>query len=106
MRYRIRELEAFSVIGQKVELTNSQRKNTQISMQFWRIFNVNLKKAYLSQYGNWTKYAFMEKTNGKLFYYCAVAKRTVIPENFFLKEIKTCKYLVAEHIGSMMAMEE
>ena len=33
MKYMIRELEAFSVIGQKVELTNFQRQNIQISTQ-------------------------------------------------------------------------
>ncbi|HKM20971.1 MAG TPA: GyrI-like domain-containing protein [Lachnospiraceae bacterium] len=101
MKYTIRESEAFSVVGQKVELTNSQRKNVQISTGFWRTFNQNLKKAYLSQYGNWTKYAFMEKSDGKLFYYCSIPKRAVIPEGFSVKEIKTCRYLVVEHVGSM-----
>ncbi len=56
MKYTIRELNAFSVIGQEVELTNYQKKNIQISTQFWRKFNSNLKKSYLSQSGNWVKY--------------------------------------------------
>ena len=101
MKYEIRELEEFSVVGQEIELTNLQRKNVQISTQFWRTFNNNLKKSYLPQYGNWIKYAFMERKNGKLFYYCAIPKRTVIPEGFICKEIKACKYLVTEHIGLM-----
>lgn len=53
MKYTIRELETCSVIGQEVELTNYQKRNIQISTQFWRKFNSNLKKSYLSQSGNW-----------------------------------------------------
>lgn len=56
MKYTIRELEAFSVIGQEVELTNYEKRNIQISTRFWRKFNDNLKKSYLSQSGNWIKY--------------------------------------------------
>lgn len=41
MKYTIRELEAFSVIGQEVELTNYEKRNIQISTQFWRKFNDN-----------------------------------------------------------------
>lgn len=44
MKYMIRELEAFSVIGQKVELTDFQRQNIQISTQFLQVFNMRLKK--------------------------------------------------------------
>ena len=80
MKYTIREIEAFTVIGQKVELTNYQKRNIQISIQFWRKFNSNLKKSYLSQAGNWIKYAFMEKRNGKLFYFCAIPKRKGISQ--------------------------
>lgn len=46
MKYTIRELNAFSVIGQEVELTNYQKKNIQISTQFWKKFNGNLKRKY------------------------------------------------------------
>ena len=74
MKYTIRELETFSVIGQEVELTNYQKRNIQISTQFWRKFNSNLKKSYLSQSGNWIKYAFMERRNEKLFYFCSIPK--------------------------------
>lgn len=101
MEYTIRELESFSVIGQKVELTDFRSRNIQISTQFWRTFNTNLKRSYLFQNGNWIKYAFMEKTDGKLFYCCAIPERTVVPDGFFLKKIEANKYLVAEHVGSM-----
>lgn len=47
MNYRICELESFSVIGQEIELTNSQKENTKICVDFWRKFNNNLKKEYL-----------------------------------------------------------
>lgn len=101
MKYTIRELEAFSVIGQEVELTNYHKRNIQISTQFWRKFNADLKKSYLSQFENWIKYAFMIKRNGKLFYFCSIPKRNVIPDGFIYKDIQSYKYLAVEHIGSM-----
>ena len=94
-------VNAFAVIGQEVELTNYQKKNIQISTQFWRKFNSSLKKAYLSQSGNWVKYAFMERRNGKLYYFCSIPQRTITPEGFLYKEIPSYKYLVVEHIGAM-----
>ncbi len=106
MKYQICESKAFSVIGQEIELTNSPRKNIQISTQFWKNFNYNLKKSYISQSGNWIKYAFMEKKNGKIFYFCAIPKRIVIPEGFIYKEIPSCQYLVVEHIGAINEIYE
>ena len=46
MNYRICELESFSVIGKEIELTNRQKENIKICVDFWRKFNNNLKKAY------------------------------------------------------------
>ena len=37
MDYTIREMEAFSVVGQEIELTNFQRMNIKICTQFWLI---------------------------------------------------------------------
>ena len=82
MNYRIEELGSFSIIGQEIELTNFRAQNIQISTVFWKRFNINLKKSYLSQSGNWIKYAFMEKHDGKLFYYCASPQKVVVPEGF------------------------
>lgn len=106
MKYTIRELKAFSVIGQEVKLTNYQRKNIEISTKFWRKFNDNLKRSYLSQSGNWIKYAFMERREGKLFYFCSIPKRTIIPDGFIYKEIPSYRYLVVEHIGAMERIYE
>ena len=69
MIYTVKELDCFSLIGQKVELTNNQSNNSQIARQFWKEFNLNLKKQSLSQDSNWIKYALMERRKGKLFYY-------------------------------------
>ena len=99
MIYSIQEHPAFSVIGQDTGMTKYQRENIQISKQFWKQFNANLKKVYLAQSGNWTKYAFMEKRDGILRYYCAIPKKAVIPESFILKEVKSHRYLVVQHIG-------
>ena len=101
MNYTIRELEPFSVIGQEIELSNRKKENIKICVEFWREFNNNLKKAYLSQAGNWIKYAFMERREDKLFYYCAIPRKVVIPEGFISKEISSNKCLVVEHIGVM-----
>ena len=106
INFSIKELNAFAVIGQEVELTNYQKKNIQISTQFWRKFNSSLKKAYLSQSGNWVKYAFMERRNGKLYYFCSIPQRTITPEGFLYKEIPSYKYLVVEHIGAMDKIDE
>ena len=43
----------------------------------------------------------MERRNGKLYYFCSIPKRTIIPDNFLYKEIPSYKYLVVEHIGAM-----
>ena len=106
MNYRICEIDSFSVIGQEIELTNKQKENVKICVDFWRKFNNNLKKAYLSQSGNWIKYAFMEKREDKLFYYCSIPRKIVVPEGFVSKEIASCKYMVVEHIGSMERIYE
>ena len=57
--------------------------------------------------GNCVKYAFMERRNGNLYYFCSIPKynglikRTILPDNFLYKEIPSYKYLVVEHIGAM-----
>ena len=90
MNYTICEMDSFSVIGQKIELTNRQKENIKICVEFWREFNNNLKKAYLLQSGNWIKYAFMERREDRLFYYCAIPRKIVVPEGFVSKEIASC----------------
>lgn len=101
MNYMIRELDAFSVIGQEIELTNSMVINSKICTQWWKKFNSNLKKTNLSQGGNWIKYAFMRKRDDKLFYYCAIPKRNVVPDTFIYQEMPQSKYLIMEHKGSI-----
>ena len=43
----------------------------------------------------------MERREDRLFYYCAIPRKIVVPEGFVSKEIASCKYMVVEHIGSM-----
>lgn len=104
MNYRIEQLDTFFIIGQEIEITNSKKENIRISTSFWKQFNVNLKKEYLSQSPNWLKYAFMERRDGKLYYYCAIPKKTIVPSQFVEKEILAQRYLVVEHIGKMNAI--
>lgn len=101
MEYRIEELDSFTVIGQAVQLTNSQKHNLEIAQRFWRQFNSHIKKAYLSQSRHWIKYAFMIRQNQQLYYYCAIPAKDQIPKHFFSQKIIKQKYLVFEHIGHM-----
>lgn len=101
MKYRIEEVDAFTVIGQETQLAATQRRSIEISSVFWKKFNRNLKKAYLSQVGNWIKYAFTERRNGSLFYICAIPRKEITPDGFIVKKIPSSKYLVFEHIGAM-----
>ena len=101
MDYRIEELEALTVVGQAIPLTQSQKHNLQLSQRFWKQFNQTIKKEHLSQSGNWVKYAFMIRKNHQLFYYCALPFQNRVPNSFFTKNIKKQKYLVFEHRGDM-----
>lgn len=101
MDYRIEKADAFTVIGLETQLSYKQQQNIEISKRFWKAFNGELKKAYLSQFGNWVKYAFMVREEGQLFYYCAVPKRTAVPQGFLCKKIERQTYLVFEHTGRM-----
>ena len=88
MNFSIKELNAFAVIGQEVELTNYQKKNIQISTQFWRKFNSSLKKSYLSQSGNWVKYAFMERRNGNLIISVLYQRELFFQTTFCIKKYR------------------
>lgn len=101
MKYKICELEALSVIGKEIMLTKSQKENMNISKQFWITFNKSLKDSSIFQSKNWVKFAFMERRDGNLFYYCAVLKKEVVKEGFILKNIEPYTYLVVEHAGGM-----
>lgn len=101
MRYRIEEREPFSLIGQEIVLTTSQKENMKISMQFWQRFNHNLKEANLSQHGHWLKYAIMERRNNNLYYFCAIPDKGICPSTFISKHIDASTYVVVEHVGSM-----
>lgn len=101
MNYRIEELKGFSVIGQTTQLTNSQKSNIEISSEFWKQFNQNLKKGKLSQRGIWEKYAFTRRQDNSLLYICAVPRKEGTPGGFVTIHIQASKYLVFEHIGAM-----
>lgn len=52
MNYRIEELEAFTVVGQAILLTQSQKHNLELSQRFWKQFNQTIRKEHLSQSRN------------------------------------------------------
>lgn len=99
--YSICQCEALILIGQAVKLTEQKKTNIKLSQQLWQKFNMNLKKIGLTQGGNWVKYAVMERKNDGLFYYCAIPKKTEVPNDFIVKNIMPNTYLVVEHVGDM-----
>lgn len=102
LHYRIEELPAFSVIGLEQELTNQKSQNLKRCLAFWPQFNQQLKLNRLNQANqNWTKFAFMERRENQLTYFCAIPCSNEIPANFILKEIPASSYLVVEHLGSI-----
>lgn len=102
MKYELKELPAFSVIGLERELTNQKSENLARCLAFWPIFNRQLKIHGLSQPSeNWTKFAFMERHQDRLFYFCAIPSPMKRPVIFQSKEFSAGKYLVVEHQGAM-----
>lgn len=102
IKYKLKELASFSVTGLELALTNQKSKNLERSLSFWPRFNYQLKSNGLNQQtGNWTKYPFMERRDGQLYYYCAIPKMKANPTKFILKDIPAGKYLVVEHQGAM-----
>lgn len=101
MKYEVRELSSFTVLGQEIQVCNSQKRNMQITTMFWKQFNQSLKKTGLSQSGNWVKYAFMQRRENQLFYFCAIPQGTQLPDSFITKKVPAYKYVVVEHLGTM-----
>lgn len=102
MKYELKELPAFSVIGLEQVLTNQKSQNLESCLSFWPVFNRQLKINRLTQQkGNWTKFAFMERRTSQLYYYCAIPHQNSVPEKFLVKEIPAGSYLVVEHRGAM-----
>ena len=101
-KYELKELPAFSVLGLEQVLTNQKSQNLERCLSFWPAFNRQLKMNRLTQQkGNWTKFAFMERRAGQLYYYCGIPRPASVPVNFLVKEIPAGSYLVVEHRGSM-----
>lgn len=101
-KYELKELPAFSVLGLEQVLTNQKSQNLERCLSFWTVFNRQLKMNRLTQQkGNWTKFAFMERRDGQLYYYCAIPHQNSVPANFLVKEVPAGSYLVVEHQGAM-----
>ena len=75
MDYQIIELEEFSVIGIRYELSKSLSNNVKLAQNHWKIFNSKLRDNKLYLGSNWCKYAFIEKIENKIFYYISIPKK-------------------------------
>ena len=106
MDYQIIELEEFSVIGIRYELSKSLSNNVKLAQNHWKIFNSKLRdnKLYLGR--NWCKYAFIEKIENKIFYYISIPKKDFVSNDFAEKIILKSKYLKVEHIGNMNKLKD
>lgn len=106
MDYKIIELEEFSVIGIRYELSKSLSNNIKLAQNYWKNFNIKLRNNKLYLGSNWCKYAFIEKIENKVFYYISIRKKNYIPDNFTEKIIWKSKYLKVEHIGNMNKLKD
>lgn len=101
LKYKIDTVRNFSVCGMGTEITKWQNKNVPICKDLWVNFNNVLYDYGLHQLGDWKKYAFTYKQNKKLYYYCSIPEQIKIPNQFSVKEIPKCTYLICKHIGDM-----
>lgn len=106
MKYQIMELEEFTVIGSRYELSKSLSNNIKLAHNHWKNFNMKLKNNKLYLGDNWCKYAFIEKIENKIFYYISIPKKGYIPDKFIEKKILRGKYLKVEHIGNMSKLKD
>lgn len=106
MDYQIIELEEFSVIGIRYELSKSLSNNVKLAQNHWKIFNSKLRNNKLYLGSNWSKYAFIEKIENKIFYYISISKKDFVPKDFAEKTILKSKYLKVEHIGNMNKLKD
>ena len=105
MDYRIQHLDEFLIIGQEIELTNSQKENLQISTSFWRKFNMNLKTCRLSQSGHWVKYALMTRRQNQLYYFCAIPQ-TGLPSVGAAEGLREVTAGYLRHVGDVETVRE
>ena len=87
MDYQIIELEEFSVIGIRYELSKSLSNNVKLAQNHWKMFNSKLRNNKLYLGSNWCKYAFIEKIENKIFYYISIPKKDFVPDGFIEKTI-------------------
>lgn len=106
LKYKIESVREFSVCGMGTEITKWQNKNTEICKKFWIEFNSVLYQYGLHQFGDWKKYAFIYKKDGKLYYFCSIPEQFKIPKVFSVKEIPRQTYLVCKHIGDMRTIKD
>lgn len=102
IKYNIKEINSFELIGLEVEVPNSKIESIKVTKSFWKKFNLLLKNEKLNQNsGNWVKYAFMKRIENSLYYFISIPKINSFPDSFKHRLITTNKYLVVEHIGSI-----
>lgn len=106
MNYKIEEVRPFTVCGMGVEITGWQNKNIEICRSLWIEFNKILNREHLHQCGNWRKYAFTYKEEGKLYYFCAIQEQYKLPAEFEAKSIPRQFYLIYEHVGNMATIKD
>ena len=61
MDYQIKELEDFSVIGLRYELSKLLSNNVKLAQNHWKIFNSKLRNNKLYLGNIWCKYALLKK---------------------------------------------
>lgn len=102
--YTIVPMEYKKIYGLSVNLTKSQSNNYQIINNFWKEFNVKLKKSNLSNKigGNWEKYGITYKEVNTYKYFCGIpVENEYVNNDFEEKRIIKGNYAVFQHKGAM-----
>lgn len=106
LKYKIESVRGFSVCGMGTEITKWTNVNIKICKNIWIEFNRVLYQYDLHQLGDWKKYAFTYKKDGKFYYFCSIPEQLKIPKVFSVKEVPRQTYLVCKHIGHMDTIKD
>jgi AraC family transcriptional regulator len=109
MEYSVQYIESKKLYGLSIIITTSQSKNFEIISNFWKEFNVKLKKSNLPRkFGeNWEKYGITYKSEDIYKYFCGIPIENDY-SNMIFEEYKIINgnYAVFQHKGAMYYLKD
>lgn len=101
IKYKLEYMRSFSVCGMETEITRYQNRNIKLCKDLWEKFNHVIYDYGLHQLGDWKKYAFTYRSNGKYYYYCSIPEQLKVPKKLIVRQFPEHIYLVIKHFGSV-----